>query len=96
MNRIRRNDSEILPAPLVIAEFQAMRQHLIWVVVGLAFAVWIPGCGPNVSKSDMGTIVYEVPTVAGVEEPYQVPKPPSSSHETKPASKTPSDKATPP
>ena len=73
-----------------------MRQHLIWALAGLTFALGIPGCGPNVSKSDMGTIVYEVPTVAGVEEPYEVPKPPSSSHETKSGSKTPSDKTPPP
>lgn len=72
-----------------------MRQHLSWVVVGLTFAVWIPGCGPNVSKSDMGTIVYEVPTVAGAEKRYRLPDPPSPP-ETKPASKTPSDKTPPP
>ncbi len=73
-----------------------MRQHLIWALVGLTFALGIPGCGPNVSKSDLGTIVYEVPTIPGAEEPYKVPEPSSSSHETKPALKTPSDKTSPP
>jgi len=50
-----------------------MRQHLMWVVVGFALLVAIPGCGPNVSQSDLGTIVYEVPPVAGADEPYKYP-----------------------
>ena len=32
------------------------------------------GCGPELSKSDLGTVVFEVPKVAGVEEPYQMPQ----------------------
>jgi len=68
-----------------------MRQHLIWVVVGLTLAVAIPGCGPNVSKSDLGTIVYEVPTVGGVDEPYQYPELPPPPPGAKADPKGPSD-----
>jgi hypothetical protein len=32
------------------------------------------GCGPALSKSDLGTVVFEVPKVAGAEEPYQMPQ----------------------
>ena len=50
-----------------------MRQHWISVVAGFALLAALPGCGPNVSQSDLGTIVYEVPTVAGADEPYEFP-----------------------
>jgi hypothetical protein len=66
-----------------------MRQHLGWVIVGLAFWVAVPGCGPNVSTSDLGTIVYEVPTVAGADEPYEYPELPPLQHGAKHAPKGP-------
>jgi hypothetical protein len=44
------------------------------------------GCGPELSKSDLGTVVYEVPKVAGSEEPYQMPQlgPPLGQQEDSP------------
>jgi hypothetical protein len=32
------------------------------------------GCGPELSKSDLGTVVFEVPKVAGADKPYELPK----------------------
>jgi hypothetical protein len=43
-------------------------------VLGLMLGTAMVGCGPNVSKGDLGTIVFdEVPMVAGTEEPYKLP-----------------------
>jgi hypothetical protein len=50
-----------------------MQQHWIWAIAGFALLAALPGCGPNVSQSDLGTIVYEVPTVAGADQPYKFP-----------------------
>lgn len=32
------------------------------------------GCGPALSKGDLGTVVFEVPKVAGSDEPYLMPQ----------------------
>jgi hypothetical protein len=32
------------------------------------------GCGPSLSESELGTVVYEVPKVAGADQPYQMPQ----------------------
>ena len=32
------------------------------------------GCGPALSPEDLGRVVYEVPPVAGAEEPYPLPE----------------------
>ena len=32
------------------------------------------GCGPQLSQSDLGTVVFELPQVAGAEEPYKMPQ----------------------
>lgn len=47
----------------------------------LLLAVLLAGCGPELSKSDLGTIIYDVPKVAGADEPYQMPQlgPPAGS-----------------
>ena len=34
----------------------------------------LAGCGPELSKGDLGTVVFEVPKVAGSDEPYQMPQ----------------------
>ena len=31
------------------------------------------GCGPEVEREDLGTVVFEVPVVAGSETPYPIP-----------------------
>jgi hypothetical protein len=51
-----------------------MRKNVAWLVLGLAVWIAVPGCGPNVSQSDLGTIVFEVPSVAGADEPYKYPE----------------------
>ena len=40
----------------------------------LFFVVLLAGCGPELSKTDLGTVVYNIPKVAGVDEPYQMPQ----------------------
>ena len=49
----------------------------------LIFLAFLAGCGPELSKTDLGTVVYEVPKVAGADEPYQMPQlgPPSKKPE---------------
>jgi hypothetical protein len=32
------------------------------------------GCGPAVSQKELGETVFEVPEVAGAEEPYELPE----------------------
>lgn len=43
------------------------------VAIALVLGISMVGCGPGVSHNDLGTIVYEVPTVPGAEEPYRLP-----------------------
>jgi hypothetical protein len=40
----------------------------------LVLLVLLAGCGPALSKSDLGTVVFEVPKLAGAEEPYPMPQ----------------------
>lgn len=64
-----------------------MRRALICALfVGLAT---LAGCGPTVSQNDLGTIVYEVPTVPGAEEPYRLPDLPPLPRGTSPRSRMP-------
>ncbi len=45
------------------------------------------GCGAQVSKADLGTVIFEVPKVPGTEEPYQMPQlAPSEEENGKPGS----------
>jgi hypothetical protein len=32
----------------------------------------LTGCGPALSKSDLGLVVFEVPKVAGADKPYEM------------------------
>ena len=42
---------------------------------GLAILLlFLSGCGPALSKQDLGTVVFEVPKVAGADEPYRMPE----------------------
>lgn len=41
--------------------------------VSLVLGVGVVGCGPNVPQSELGTIVTEIPSVAGNDEPYKLP-----------------------
>lgn len=34
----------------------------------------LSGCGPELSKQDLGTVVFEDPQVAGSDEPYLMPQ----------------------
>ncbi len=44
-----------------------------------ALMCFIVGCGPELSKQDLGTVVDEVPKMEGAGEPYPMPQlgPPS-------------------
>ena len=42
----------------------------LWGLVSLL--LFLSGCGPALSKQDLGTVVFEVPKVAGADEPYQM------------------------
>jgi hypothetical protein len=48
---------------------------LLLQLFGLAiFVVILGGCGRELSKSDLGTVVFDVPKVAGADKPYPMPK----------------------
>jgi hypothetical protein len=32
------------------------------------------GCGPKLSQRDLGTVVFELPKIAGAEGPYPMPQ----------------------
>ncbi len=49
-----------------------MRISLCLGVVFLAAGVLSAGCGPAVSKSDLGTIVTELPKLKGSEQPFEM------------------------
>ena len=36
--------------------------------------LFLTGCGPQLSKQDLGTVEFQVPRVAGSEEPYPLPQ----------------------
>jgi hypothetical protein len=40
----------------------------------LTVSIMVTGCGPKLSKRDLGHAVFEVPKVAGAEKPYEMPK----------------------
>ncbi len=44
-----------------------------WVGFLLALAT-LGGCGPELSKEDLGTVEFKVPEVAGSKEPYPMPE----------------------
>ncbi len=46
----------------------------VWVVALLLPLVAISGCGPEVSRSDLGTILDQTPQLPGTDEPYALPK----------------------
>ena len=47
------------------------RGRLSYLVVLL---VTLGGCGRELSKNDLGTVVFDVPKVAGADMPYQMPQ----------------------
>jgi hypothetical protein len=40
----------------------------------LLLAVSMGGCGTELSRAELGTVLFEVPKVAGADEPYQMPQ----------------------
>jgi hypothetical protein len=40
----------------------------------LLFLLAVVGCGPHLSQSELGKVVFEVPKVAGADEPYPMPQ----------------------
>lgn len=51
-----------------------MRRLIVLLGVGFLICAGVSGCGPNVSDSDLGRVMYEVPMVAGADEPYRFPE----------------------
>jgi hypothetical protein len=48
----------------------------------LAVSILVVGCGPGISKRDLGHVVFEIPKVAGADKPYEMPKlAPHSDHD---------------
>ena len=50
-----------------------MRYWVGYIGLGVVLGMSATGCGPNVPKSELGNVVFEVPTVAGADEPYKLP-----------------------
>jgi hypothetical protein len=44
--------------------------YLALLLTGLSLA----GCGAELSKADLGTVVFEMPKVSGTEGPYEMPQ----------------------
>ena len=42
--------------------------------VGLFLPLLLAGCGPALSKQDLGQVEYAIPKVAGAEKPYPMPE----------------------
>jgi hypothetical protein len=40
----------------------------------LILLLLLGGCGPELSKHELGTVVFEVPKVSGSEGPYPMPQ----------------------
>jgi hypothetical protein len=40
----------------------------------LLLTLMLPGCGPKLSKTELGTVVFEVPQVTGADKPYEMPE----------------------
>jgi hypothetical protein len=64
-------------------------RHLFLLVSLLGLSAFLIGCGPQLSESDLGTVVFEVPKVAGSEEPYPLPQLGTSQGEGEPQEKSP-------
>jgi hypothetical protein len=50
----------------------------------LFLLVSLLGCGPKLSRQDLGIVVFEIPKVAGADKPYPLPEwftPTESGHE---------------
>ena len=40
----------------------------------LILLVLVGGCGPELSKQELGTVVFEIPKISGSEGPYPMPQ----------------------
>jgi hypothetical protein len=40
----------------------------------VAFLAILGGCGPELSKNDLGTVLSDLPQVAGLDKPYPMPQ----------------------
>jgi hypothetical protein len=47
------------------------RWLLVWLLPALAV---LPGCGPGVSRDQMGKVDREIPEVPGGDQPYPLPE----------------------
>jgi hypothetical protein len=45
-----------------------------WLTIFSLLLPLVTGCGPALSKTDLGTVVFEVPKVEGADKPYLMPE----------------------
>jgi hypothetical protein len=50
-----------------------MRRLFLEILTVLSLS-WLVGCGPNLSSKEYGTVVEGIPSVAGAEKPYEMPR----------------------
>jgi len=50
-----------------------MRFKLLLFILCVHFGLFATGCGPRLSRQDLGTVLEEVPQVPGSDEPFRVP-----------------------
>jgi hypothetical protein len=50
------------------------RPAILRLSASVILLVVLGGCGPELSKSDLGTVVFEIPQVAGSDKPYPMPQ----------------------
>ncbi len=53
---------------------------LLSIVLGIVL-LGLSGCGPSVSREQLGEILFEVPKVPGSDEPYPLPDIPAPDNE---------------
>ena len=57
------------------SEMRAVSKIILSLLIVMS-AVWM-GCGPSVDRDGLGEVIFEVPSVPGADEPYQLPEPPA-------------------
>jgi len=69
--------------------------------VGLSFAAVLllfvaPGCGPELSEDDLGTVIYELKQIPGADKPVFIPDgPPQAAESERPPVQAPDGSAEP-
>ena len=51
-----------------------MRRRFCLLLLPLLLPASLSGCGPAVSKTDLGTVIFQIPAVPGADTPYPMPQ----------------------